>query len=296
MNRRHIKDLLAFKLGADPEIFIRSVEENRIVSAIPVLKRDKHNPIRLKDGIKFYADNTLAEFAFKPVNNTDEMMKTLKTCFVRMQEKLGDKYRIVAKAAHEFLPEDLKPAFGIDPQEIGCNVSYDAYKVSARDPVAFNDGFRSGSFHLHFGHSRLKDFQTRLDAVKLLDIFVGCSSVIFDPDPGSIARRARYGVCGEHRLPPWGLEWRVLSGGVLRSPKTTRLALDLSNYALNFIRRGKEKDLINAMDSTKVQTAINTCDPKLCEEVLTAASLPKALMARVKQPYSQEELAVQWGV
>ena len=132
--------------------------------------------------------------------------------------------------------------------------------------------------------------------VKLLDIFLGCANVIFDKDHTAKVRRALYGTASEHRLPPHGLEYRCLGPYVLQSPKLVELALDLSDYALTPIRRGKEKELLKSIDARKVQAAINTCDVQLAEQVLTEAGLPTKLMERVKHDYGAPDLYKAWAL
>ena len=69
--------------GQDPEAFIQRASDGKIMSAIPILKRDKHNPIDLGDGIKIYADNSQIEFSMRPYQEKNEMLTTFKTIFSR---------------------------------------------------------------------------------------------------------------------------------------------------------------------------------------------------------------------
>ncbi len=82
----------------------------------------------------------------------------------------------------------------------------------------------------------------------------------------------------------------------MKSPKLVDLTLDLADYAFGPIRRGKELELINAIDGAKVQKAINLCDAALAEEVLVEAGLPKALMARVKKDRGELDMYSEWGL
>lgn len=288
MSVKHIKDLLRPSLGSDPEIMCYSVEEKKIVSSIPVLKRDKNNPIDLGDGIKMYADNVLIEASFPPSKNRASMVKLMRTVFTRMQEKLGDKYRLLPKAAHVYSNKELKAEYGIDPMIGGCDPSFNVYRMEINDIPNFQGGLRSGSFHIHLGHNRLLDFDTRVSAVKLLDIFLGCSSVIFDKDETALNRRDLYGKASEHRMPPHGVEYRCLGPWSLRSPKTTALVLDLADYALESLRSGKELDIINSVDENNVQEAINTCNPVLAKKVLVQAGMSGELMTRVEASYKPD--------
>ena len=176
--------------GSDPEFHLWDNQKKRIVSAIPVVKTDKNRPVHLGGGIHAYADNVLIETSFPPADNKKQFIGRFRAAFDKMQNFIGDRYRLLPKAAHKYHKDELK-----DPKswEIGCSPNFDAYKCSMNNPLPFQDGLRTGSCHFHIGHKSLIDFSTRIDTIKLLDIFLGCASVIFDTDKTSKARRKYYG-------------------------------------------------------------------------------------------------------
>lgn len=290
--------------GADPELHIWSVDEGRILSAIPVLKRDKHNPIDLGAGIKLYADCTLCEFSFPPSDTADEMMDRMKDAFGRIQDHLGDKYRLLPIAAHTYLDAELEPSWGVDPKQIGCTPHVDVYREAVIAPSMFPDNLRTGSFHIHLGNAdyakkhggHLLGYDSRHATVRLMDIFVGCGSVIFDMDETSATRRRIYGASGSFRMTCYGLEYRPLSPGPLSSQETTRLCLDLTDHVLEHVRAGTEQDVIKMVNAEEVQLAINTCDKTLAEKVLVKAGLPSNLFARVKATYDLADFNKNWGI
>ena len=98
-------------IGSDPECFLFDNEENRIVSAIPVLKRDKYDPIDFGGGYKMYYDNAQVEFTIPPSYSKSEFINTFKSAFGKMDEYLkgnfGDRYKLVAQASHTFDDEQL---------------------------------------------------------------------------------------------------------------------------------------------------------------------------------------------
>ncbi len=304
VKKRDPKMTFRATIGADPELMIWSVDENRIVSSIPILKRDKHNPITLDGGVKLYADNVLCEFSFPPSESVDEMLNRMKDAFARIQDHLGDKYQLIARAAHTYLDSEMEPSFGVNPREIGCTPSIDVYREEIVAPNAFPDNMRTGSFHIHLGNAdyakdnggHLLTFKGRHAAIRLMDIFVGCGSVIFDKDPTSAIRRTIYGAAGNFRMTPYGAEYRPLSPGPLASREMTKLCLDLTDHVLSHIKAGTEQDVIARVNESDVKTAINTCDAALATDVLTKAGLPSDLMARVQQTYAVTTLREGWGI
>ncbi len=280
---------LNLSFGSDPEFCLWSVTKKKIVSSIPVLKKYKHNPIKLGDNINFYADNVLAETSFPPVANTEGMIDRLRTVFTRIQESLGDKYRLLPKASHVYDADELKEK---KAWEAGCDPNFNVYDGTMNPPADFEagNGLRSGSCHIHIGENegKLSTFEMREAIIKLMDIYVGAASILFDKDDSAAARRALYGKAGEFRMCPYGAEYRVLGPFVLRSPKTIELTFDLVNHALSHIDNGTDQDALKLVKENDVIVAINNNDKQLAEKVLIKAQLPASLMKRVKQDYNPD--------
>jgi len=296
--------------GSDPELNVVSLAEGRIVSSIPILKRDKHDPIDLGDGIRTYADSVQMEASFPPSKTPAEMIHRMKTVFSRMQECLGDQYRLGTKTAHVYEPDQLiayktgkpKPRDLIDPNEAGCNPSFSAWDAAAEEIVDFTDGMRSGSFHIHVGHEQIagkasSQIMRRFELMKLMDIFVGVPSILFDKhDPTNALRRERYGRASSHRMPKYGAEYRVLGSSILASKQMTELSLDLVQHAIDQFRKGRGPDIINAIEPEEVKHAINLCDGAMASKILGIVGLPSDLMARVKKDYGKPDLYTSWGL
>lgn len=279
--------------GHDVEFHLWDVNKKKMVSAIDVLGNDKHKPIDLGDGIKLYADNVLVETAFPPYTSKKEMIERLKTVVSRIQNHLGKNYRLVPKAAHEYDNEALKHPKAM---EIGCTANYNAWTLEENSPSKFTDNLRTAGFHCHVGEERLTDFDTRILAIKVLDIVLGTASVIFNNgDNGEITRRRLYGKASEHRPTPFGLEYRCLSPATLRSPELTELVYDLISYSLEVVLTGKGNELLNSVDKDKVIKSIDNCDSKLAESILKQIGIPADLMKRIKKPYNSDFYKA-WGI
>lgn len=276
--------------GSDPELMIFNKNIGRVVSSINILKTDKNNPIILdkQDKIKIYADNTLLEAAFNPCNSKGEMIKRFRKVFANTQDYLGSKYSLLPQAAFEYSQDELKPSYGIDPMEIGCNPSFNAWEKTINQPNPFVGGLRTGSCHFHIGNPQLCDFDTRVNLIKLLDINLGSPFVIVDKDETSKIRRQWYGGASEHRPTNYGAEYRVLSPYVLKSPEMVELALDLIEYSVEQIKDGSAIDIINSVNPEMVQNAINKCDTELAQKVLVASKMPADFAKRINKNYSSD--------
>lgn len=270
--------------GNDIEFHLLNTKRKKFVSAIPVLKNDKHSPIDLGDDIKVYADNILVETSFPPFSTKEEMMGRYRTVFGRIQNFLGKDYRLVPKAAHYYDESELLDEKAL---EIGCTENFNAWEVCVNPKIEFSNNLRTAGFHCHIGHEKLTDHETRIDAVRLVDTVLGTASVIFNKnEEGEVDRRNLYGQSSEHRPTSYGLEYRCLSPATLRSPLLAELVFDLINYCLDFSLNDKANDVLGVVDREKVIKAINTCDAKLAEEVLNEVKLPQEFMKRIKKSYN----------
>lgn len=290
-----------FTVGGDPELLLED-SQGQIVSSIPVLKRDKNNPIILDKGLaaKLYADNSLAEMAFKPSKNKKDFVDTYRSVFRAAQKYLGKDYRFRVQSAHFFEQNQLEAAHGIDPQQVGCNPEYDFYKREIKNLGEFESTMRSGSSHIHVGHALFEDIANKENALKVIEIYLGCSSVIWDNDPTSLERRKKYGTSGSFRPTSYGFEMRFMSNYMLNSPKLVELSYDLLEYSLSFMFNGTYEKVIASVNTEDVQKAINKCDKNLALKVLKQAGLDGKLFKRVvsfsEKKYDTKSFYSEWGI
>ena len=186
------KSPLNLTWGTDPELMLYSKKLAKIVNAIPIFQHPKDNPLDLGDGFKAYTDNVLIEFQTPPVDNKTAFVANLLSAFARVKDAIGADYSLRAKAAQWYDYTELgeKPkgdATEIPPAwQIGCTANFDGYSGKPNDVIAFDDNHRTGSFHIHIGNAdwksgkdkRLMTPDSKLEAVRLLDIFVGCAGII----------------------------------------------------------------------------------------------------------------------
>ncbi len=267
-------------IGSDPELMLFDRHQERIVSSIPVLKQDKHNPIDLGDGAKMYADNVLVETSFPPSTSKEGFMKTISKVLNKMQNHLGDRYQLLPKTAHVYDAQELEEK---KAKESGCNENYDVYGHKKGPPPPFSSGLRTGSFHIHIGHESLEDPENKDKMIQVLDIFLGCASIVFDGDDTSPLRRSLYGKAGGFRPTSYGVEYRVLGNFALRSPKTTELVVDLVEHSFKTLRDGKAEMLIRDIGHRDVQNAINHNMKGLSKFILDRAGVHKSLIEKISK-------------
>lgn len=273
--------------GSDPEFMLFDRELNRIVSAIGVLNNDKHTPHDLGDGFRVYADNVLVETSFNPTKSKDGIIDSIRKAIAKIHAHVGSRYHLIANSAHIYEREDMMVQ---EAWAIGCDPNFNAYTMKENHPSGFKDFMRTGSCHLHIGHPLLSDPKAKANAVKLLDIYLGCASVIFDKDPTAILRRSLYGRAGEYRPTPYGIEYRVLGGFPLRSPVLMDLVMDIVGHAIEFVDNGSVEEVLKSSDQDTVCSAINDCKPELAESVLRSHSTPASLIERIKSGHNPVEL------
>lgn len=286
---------LNLTIGSDPELVIIN-EDMHPCSAIRVLGQDKHNPIDLGDGIKFYADNALAEIAFPPAPPSG-VMAALTEAIRRAKERLGSGYELVAQAATLFSEHELKAVImnadgtpRCSGWEIGCTPNFDAYRDAPNDlSGGFKDGMRTGSFHIHVGNAeyqsgndeRLLTHESKLLAIKLMDIYVGVSSLLWDKDPAAHVRRKLYGKAGEFRPTPYGIEYRVLGNYALRSRRLVQLVFDLTGLAMSHIEDGSAQHVVNAIGEQEVVRIINSHDVASAANVMLKLKMPPPILGEI---------------
>lgn len=152
---------------------------------------------------------------------------------------------------------------------LGCDPSKNAYFDGANPMLANLDAsrldFRFAGYHIHFGIGN-KDPEEYIKIVKQCDAIAGVISVLVFRGMEDIRRRKYYGLAGEYRTPPHGLEWRTLSSCVLCSPYTFHLMSDLSRMAcqLHLHRLGH----LWSADEGEVQKAINELDVDLATKIM----------------------------
>lgn len=299
MKKQSVKEVKNWDLtiGSDFELFIRDNETGKFVSSLDLFdNKDKYDPFIIDDHTKFFCDNVLFEGNVKYATTKEELVNNFRFTLTKMaeclSERYGNRYSFVADAAHEFDDESLNNP---KAREAGCSISYNAHTKGISETAPFEKvNTRTSACHFHFGRADfnkiknrkgqiLLDHNSRNDIVLLSDLFIGNTMNIIDNDlENSKLRRKYYGKAGELRTPPFGLEYRVLHSYFMRHPSIIETIYDISEYMFEFIRNGKDADLLNSFNLETVRNAIDTCNKEVSKAIFNAVKFPDYIINQIK--------------
>lgn len=257
-------------IGSDPEIFVSA--EGKILNAFDFLG-SKTTPTRGKNHNnqdipnKAYWDGFQAEFD-----------TVAGSCLAYHCDSVRDGLFVLDQAAKKHNPKarlDIRTTVDVDLEvlqsgkeehvEFGCMPSFNIYGMKGLQMSGREVPFRSAGGHIHFGIGR-QSHESVVPMVEALDAILGVACVSLFEGMDDPRRRTMYGMAGEYRLPPHGLEYRTLSNAWLAHPMLMHIVFDLSRKALTFGRMG----LLKYWKGDRAETIeiINTCDVKRAREVL----------------------------
>ena len=265
-------DDMGLTFGSDPE-FMLAKEDGTLVSAIKVLKgKSKNNKLALPNGQATFYDNVLIEFNIAPSPTFRDFEENFGVALRAASEVVAKDGLILRQQSSATFP--LSECMDEESQRFGCDPEYSIYKtdkegvIQQLQPPTLPKGntFRSCGGHIHIGHP-VATFESGNPpmVVKMMDLFVGNSALLIDPDPTSQARRKIYGGAGTHRLADYGLEYRTLSNFWLAKPflaeiiyRLTRLAVQLAvakpGLALDLATNKETEEIINTGAKDKALT------------------------------------------
>ena len=148
-----------------------------------------------------------------------------------------------------------------------CDPDYNAYTES-QNPKPKGDitNLRSTGMHVHLGFKENMSIPYKLTIIKMLDFTLGIPSIIIDKDKD---RRTLYGKAGCFRLTSYGLEYRTISGAMLKSDARIGLVYDLAVYAVEtLLDASLQKVFYSASERYNIQQIINTADEKSAMKII----------------------------
>ena len=250
-------------IGSDPEIFIESVDNNEIISAIGMVPGSKDMPHPITDeGHYIQTDNIALEFNIPPCKTEDE--------FVHHINYVKDYLGVIVAANGAQLSTkasgEINPLFLAHPQaqEFGCEPDLNVYLKEENAKPDVNTNLRCVGGHIHIGYPNANQTDSE-NIVKAFDIFVTLPALLIDKDD---RRRELYGKAGAFRFKePWGLECRALSNFWVHSDELMRWVYKQTIKAANYALDGDQDNLFE-LYSERVVNAINTNDKSLAKELL----------------------------
>jgi hypothetical protein len=280
------------KFGSDPEIFVDDKTTGQVIPAFDFLGSKKEgtdrtfNPGTGYGGHRLYWDGFQAEFETTPLNclayHVDSVFNGLKGLHNKAVKHNPN--AVLSADTVKMIPADLLMSAKEEHVTFGCMPSKNAYGMEGKKLPPRECPVRSAGGHIHFGFEGVKKTEEQLvENVKALDAILGVACVSLFAGYDNPLRREFYGLAGEYRTPPHGLEYRVLSNAWLFHPLIMNLVFDLARKAVVMSDKklfykhwkGNEQETIEC---------INRCDVDKAREILkrneqTFLSLMKACYA-----------------
>jgi hypothetical protein len=249
--------------GLDPELFVVK-RGSRLATSIhklpnfkPRKTMDPGNPI----GITSRTDGWAFEFNSDPTTCRDYLIPGTGFAIRQFHIDYPD-WKLDAAASLKLNKLSVK---GRTPEGVcnyGCVPDRDAFTLEEKTPEreSYHDEFRYTGGHMHQGIRGFPKFTTgtglqRAATAKSLELFnpelqeklAAAITLLLDRmiglpmvaiigktnDTGEALRRTYYGQAGSHRVKPYGVEYRVLSGALLASPFQMGWAFGQMRHVLN---------------------------------------------------------------
>lgn len=257
-------------LGADPEIFLEN-GDGTLLPAFTFLP-SKYEPLRTpEEGQGYYWDGFQAEYNIVPSADLTECLKSIRyglKALLKAAQERDPAARLSLKTVVETPLDMLATLNETSPEyvEFGCMPSFNAWGVSGMSLDGVNCPHRFAGGHIHFGISKYDAAMEKIpEIVKALDAVLGVVCVSLAENFDNPIRRKYYGLVGEHRLPPHGLEYRALSDFWLFNPKLASMVLDLSRRVLVAVVNGKNKWVAS---QEEVIECVLRSDVKMAREII----------------------------
>ena len=293
--------MTTFKLGCDPEFFLKDKATGKVVPAplVGATKGDKANPETLGQHGAWQVDGLAMEFNITPSENLSTFANRTNQVLSMMRNRVDKMYDFDHSPTAYFTQEDFDKL--TEKQlELGCDPDYDAYS-GAENPRPEQVGFMrtaAGHIHIGWGQDIPVDHPDHLEHCRLLvrnlDALMGLPMVLFEGEEDA-KRRQMYGAAGAFRPKSYGVEYRTPSNvWVKDSAARTQMLTGVYNTlylmimipdALRSVLNGKEDEIrrcINQNDKKDAMALINTIYKRL------GAGLSRPLLNYVKQNAKDE--------
>lgn len=291
-------------LGADPEIFLEK-SDGTLIPAFTFLP-SKYEPLQTpEEGCNYYWDGFQAEYNIVPSAEINDCLKSVRfglKALLRAAQNSDSSARLSLKTVVETPLEilrELPPEF----VEFGCMPSYNVYGIAGMGLDGINCPYRFAGGHIHFGIAKSDAAMNKIpEIVRALDAILGVACVSLFENFDNPVRRRYYGLAGEHRLPPHGLEYRALSDAWLFNPKLASTVLDLARKVVVWTVNNKnqwqasEEEVIECMLRSDVDLArkILARNIRLLPSIGLKTSIDLMLPAEKSVP--MDDIAENWNI
>lgn len=258
-------------IGADPEIFVVNAKDELLpaFNFLPKKPGPEFKRVMETNDRPVYWDGFQAEFETRPDTcfgwHTDRVQEGLKK-LLKLSRATHKDAKLSIRTVMD-IPQQLLEESKDEHVEFGCVPSLNIYGLEGNKRSGREVHFRPVGGHIHFGIGK-QEPETIVRIVRALDAIcaVACVSMFanFD-DP---RRRTLYGLPGEYRLPPHGIEYRTLSNAWLSHPVICNLVFDLARRCMNMGRADLTKYLNWTASQERTIKTIIECDVKEARKIM----------------------------
>lgn len=241
-------------IGSDIEYFLADESTSEIVSAEGIIKGTKTEPYHFDEQNKYFAtslDNVMAEGNIPPSTSAYDFYKNV--------ERLREYINSVVLPNH--LTTVALPSARLDQKWLqtenasifGCDPSLNCWTREEVRPQPTGDNVRSAGFHIHVGYNDPTE-GTNYELAKAMDLFLGVPSVLLEPE--NERKAVGYGLSGNFRNQPHGMEYRSLSSYFTSSRELLEWAFNNTQAAIDFVNN----DGVRRIEflGNNIQNAINS--------------------------------------
>jgi len=263
-------------MGTDPEFFVK--KDGHLVPAFDHLP-DKHTTT---DGLFWDGFQAECTVDLRACDCNQTRCPTCKkgaciSCHALLAQRIGKQLQLLKAKGLDVavqpvwrVPKDMLLFAGEAQVSLGCDPSRNAYGHFGRcvvEPRQLPYRFAGGHVHFELGEEERNADNIRY-LVKTLDALVGIPSVCLAQNYDHFIRRRYYGLAGEYRLPPHGLEYRTLSNFWLMHPQAFMLVFDLARHALNIGRARLRNIFVGSAQESAIRDTINFCDVRSAKDFM----------------------------
>lgn len=256
-----------FKLGADPEVFLKDASDS-FISAIDRIGGSKMEPKQLPIGPGFCVqeDNVAMEYNIPASDSKEAFGHNIAKVMSFLSDEVAKMGLHIATESATLFPANQL----VDhrAREFGCDPDFNAWRNGKRNPrpKATDARLRTCGGHVHVGHT-FKDMADIIAFIKHMDLFLSVPSVIMDT--GAL-RKELYGKAGAYRPKVYGCEYRSLSNFWALESKLTDWVWDSTAMAMD-AWQNKKIDIDS--DRDLILESINNNNALMAERLIEKYSL-----------------------
>lgn len=234
---------LPITIGADPEVAVISVKEQRYVSAYNMIEGTKLKPEPVGCG-QILVDGTMLEYGIEPCSTAQQFEERNKTMLDVLSNRIGSDYKLDISSSVIFDKIYFDHRSEAE-KELGCAPDFNAWSGGSMNPSPKLHNLyvhtRVCGGHIHIGWTQNADVTSASHlwdcrtVVKALDCYVYPYLHLIEPNG---VRKNLYGKLGAFRPKSYGVEWRVPSNQWLKDANLWKGLFTLIHQVVSAVKNG----------------------------------------------------------